>query len=84
MRVKKRDFVRQFSKYLKVPGMYELESCGEIDCVVVIKKSVDSPSVEFAPSVEKVIKREVKEIVYTYGCGCKKEDKLLCPRHGRY
>jgi hypothetical protein len=72
MRINKRHFVRQFSKYLENPGTYELEAWGKVCEVVTISKK----------TTEEVV---VKSAKTEYGCGCSLvETKPLCPKHGRF
>lgn len=74
MRVNKREFVRNISKYLHSNGEYELVSWNRVEVVVKITLS-------HLP--QKGIVNLPTRSLDTYGCGCPKTDKYLCAKHGR-
>lgn len=82
LRVNKRHFVRQFSKYLENPGTYELEAWGKVCQVVEIRQSLVIENKAIQSSVG--FNKEKLKLSNEYGCGCPKTEKTLCVKHGRY
>lgn len=76
--VNKREFLLYPNKYLKLLGQYET--------IVVTNRGFEEYVV--TRYIEKNYKyQEYKELLglpEEYGCGCKRADKALCPKHSRY
>ena len=88
--VNKRDFVRQFSKYLRQGGEFCLTNKGKPECYVRISAAElsDKPKIvrqkeeskhlkeaeEFVEKVSEFVPVFKSRLVHEYGCGCKKEE----------
>lgn len=93
--INKREFVRHFSKYLKEKGKFCLTVKDKVVATVKITNGVHTgisilKEIPFKLSPESKNKEQplvnaaTNKDVTTYGCGCKRTDKLLCSKHGRY
>ena len=87
--VNKREFVRHFSKYLKEKGRFCLTVKDKMVATVEITNvahtvATQSSKIRETPKAEPKIASGGTTYVGRHGCGCKKEDKLLCSKHGRY
>lgn len=85
--IEKREFVRQFSKYLKQKGTYVV--CGRYGSVEVEIRDVrqDRDNMSDNAKNEPIVRQDVATIRQTkreHHCGCKREEgKPLCSKHGR-
>ena len=78
-RVSKHEFCRNTAKWLKELPLV-ITNNGKDEIKLDWSSSYTTPSVA---TEETAIMPQIKE-VFEYRCGCKKTDKLLCTKHGRY
>lgn len=79
MEINVKEFVRNTSKWLKVATEEGLVVTNRGEPTYKIGKYTEE-DVATKPKVA----TKSRDIVATYGCGCKKGDNALCTKHGRY
>ena len=77
-----REFTRNIYTYMK-PGEYVVTINGVETFKVVVTSLTEKDLVSADNTPNPVYIDRYKELIMKYGCGCKKTEELLCPKHGR-